>query len=367
MIDKKLIGVLPVAPKKCERIHVEYDEPKNGDCFIRFIFRYLGNTPYSKDGFEVGSVQMELPSPKREVEKNSPSGSLFTERRGDNIFVSGKDFCYTISGKSGTVSSINHKGVEILSKPAHFDLWRCETPNLLSFSNTLKNAGIDRLCADVRNVNITEEVDKVIVSSSVTLGAAGELPAVQLKVKHIVLPDASLKIVCNVTCQKNIPYLPHFGIRFYCKKEYSQVEYYGYGPFENYVDKRNAVYMGHFTALVNDMMENNIVPMECGNRFVKLGAVYNQNRMGLLFVNENGFDFSALPLSTEQIESVEHCHLLPEGTDTVINVDYMQSSVGATFEEERFNLNFALTEKEFTFETEIHPISIDTTSFLQYL
>ncbi len=367
VIDKKLIGVLPIAPKKCERITIDYEEPKNGDCFIRFIFRYLGNTPYSKDGFEVGSVQMELPSPKRDVERIVPTGSLFTERRGDKVFVSGKDFCYTISGKSGTVSSVNLKGVEILSKPAHFDLWRAETPNFKGLNNILKNAGLDRLNTDVRNINVIEEGDKIVVTSSVTLGASGELPCVWLKVKHIILPDATLKIVCNVSCQKNIPYLPRFGIRFYCKKEYSQVEYYGYGPFENYIDKRNAVYMGHFTSSVSDMWENNIIPMECGNRFVKLGAVYNQDRMGLLFVNKNGFDFSALPLSTEQIESVEHCHLLPEGTDTVIHVDYMQSGVGATFEEEKFNLNFALTEKEFVFETELHPISIDTTSFLQYL
>ncbi len=367
VIDKKLIGVLPIAPKKCERIYLDYEEPKNGDCFIRFIFRYLGDTPYSKDGFEVGSVQMELPCPEREVEKIAPTGSLFTERRGNQVFVSGKDFCYTISGKSGTVSSINLKGAEILSKPAHFDLWRCETPNLSSLSSTLKNMGFNRLCYDVRNVNVTEESDKVIVSSSISLGAAGEVPSLNLNVKHIILPDASLKIVCNVNCPKNIPYLPRFGIRFYCKNDYSQVEYYGLGPFENYVDKRDAVYMGHFKTTVSDMWENNIIPMECGNRFVKLSAVYNQNRMGLLFVNKNGFDFSALPLSTEQIESVEHCHLLPESNDTVIHVDYMQSGVGATFEDENFNLNFALTNKEFVFEIDIHPISADTTSFLQYL
>jgi len=367
VIDKKLIGVLPVAPKKCERITVDYEEPKNGDCFIRFIFRYLGDTPYSKDGFEVGSVQMELPCPERDVERTTPGGSLFTERRGDKIFVSGKDFCYTISGKSGTVSSINLKGVEILSKPAHFDLWRVETPNFKALSKTLKDNGLNRLNTDVRNINIMEESGQVIVTSSVTLGAAGEVSVLNLKVKHIVLPDATLKIVCNVQCRKNIPYLPHFGLRFYCKKDYSQVEYYGLGPFENYIDKRNAVYMGHFTSSVFDMWENNIIPSTCGNRFVKLGAVYNHNRMGLLFVNKNGFDFSALPLSTEQIESVEHCHLLPESSDTVINVDYMQSGAGATFEEEKYNLNFALTQKEFVFETEIHPISADTTSFLQYL
>ncbi len=367
VIDQKLIGVLPIAPKKCERIHVDYEEPKNGEYFIRFIFRYLGDTPYSKDGFEVGSVQMELPSPKREAEKTTPTGSLFTERRGDKIFVSGKDFCYTISGKSGTVSSINLKGVEILSKPAHFDIWRAETPNFKSLNNILKNMGLNHILADVRNVNIVEEPDSIIVTSSVVLGAAGEVPAIYLQVKHIILPDATLKIVCNVKCQNNIPYLPHFGIRFYCKKEYSNVNYYGYGPFENYIDKRNAVYMGYFSTTVSDMMGNNVVPSTCGNRFVKLSAVYNQNRMGLLFVNKNGFDFSALPLSTEQIESVEHCHLLPEGTDTVITVDYMQSGAGAMFEDNKYNLNFALTEKEFVFETEIHPITAETTTLSQYL
>lgn len=367
VVDQRIIGVLPIAPKKCEKVFVDYNIPKNGECFIRFIFRYLGDTPFSKDGFEVGSVQLELPTLPMEIERPVATGSLFTERRGSDVFVSGNQFCYTISGKSGTVSGINFKGVEMLSKPAHFDVWRCETPSFRALSKDLIGKGLNRLCADVRNININEGENKVVITSAVTLGAKGEIPALWLKVKHIILPDATLKILCDVKCNKSIPYLPRFGIRFYCKKEFNNLEYYGFGPNDNYFDRRNSSYIGHFTSTVNDMWEDNILPMECGNRFVKLGAVYNQNRMGLLLVNKEGFDFSVLPLSTEQIESVNHCHLLPEGTDTVIHADYMQSGVGATFNDPKYNLAFALTEKEFSYAAEIHPISAETTSLLKFL
>lgn len=367
VVDKKLIGPLPIAPKKCEKIHIDYTLPKNGECFIRFAFRYLGDTPYCKDGFEAGWVQLPLPVNPVEAERPQPSGSVFTERRGSDIMISGKDFCYTISGKTGTVSQINCKGNEILSKPAHFDIWRASPANIRDFEGELKKHGLNRLLADVRNINVNQQNNCAVVTSLITLGAAGEIPALTLEVCHTVTPDATLHITCNTKVKKDIKYLPRFGLELFCKKEYSTVDYYGFGPNENYVDKTASSYIGHFTCSVSDMIENNILPQECGNRHVKLGAIYNQRRLGLLFVNSNWFDFSALPLSTQQLEGVGHSHLLPESTDTVVHIDYMQSGVGGLIVGGNLPLADALTEKEFTFETEIHPIFSEAQSLLQHL
>lgn len=45
-----------------------------------------------------------------------------------------------------------------------------------------------------------------------------------------------------------VTFLPRFGIRLFLPRSFTQVRYYGYGPYESYADKRQASYMGRFCA-----------------------------------------------------------------------------------------------------------------------
>ena len=71
--------------------------------------------------------------------------------------------------------------------------------------------------------------------------------------------------------------LPRFGIRLFLPKELNQVDYFGIGPFESYIDKRRAGYHGCFSSDVRAMHEDYLRPQENGSHyhcaFVKVGEL----------------------------------------------------------------------------------------------
>ncbi len=50
--------------------------------------------------------------------------------------------------------------------------------------------------------------------------------------------------------------LPRFGLRIFDKRELDTFSYYGYGPYESYMDKHHASYLGLFTDNVENMHED---------------------------------------------------------------------------------------------------------------
>ena len=61
--------------------------------------------------------------------------------------------------------------------------------------------------------------------------------------------------------------LPRFGIRLFMPKDFSRAEYFGYGPTESYIDKRQACYIGRFAADIGDMHEDYIRPQENSSHY----------------------------------------------------------------------------------------------------
>ena len=61
---------------------------------------------------------------------------------------------------------------------------------------------------------------------------------------------------------------------YFLDERMDQVEYFGYGPYENYSDKHQSSYLGLFRTDAETMHENYIRPQEngsrCGCRYVRL-------------------------------------------------------------------------------------------------
>lgn len=66
-------------------------------------------------------------------------------------------------------------------------------------------------------------------------------------------------------------------------KQFDQVEYYGYGPYESYIDKHQASYMGVFSQHISEMHEDYIKPQEnsshYGCEYVNISSGRNPGRL----------------------------------------------------------------------------------------
>ena len=110
--------------------------------------------------------------------------------------------------------------------------------------------------------------------------------------------------------------------------DYDQIRYYGYGPNENYVDRREGARLGIFKTTAKENVSRYLVPQECGNRTgVRWAEVTDHRGRGLRFTS-GAMEFSALPYTPHELENAMHDYELPPIHYTVIRANLQQMGVG---------------------------------------
>ena len=123
--------------------------------------------------------------------------------------------------------------------------------------------------------------------------------------------------------------LPRFGIRLFMPKDFSRAEYFGYGPTESYIDKRQACYMGKFVADIGDMHEDYIRPQENSSHYGCRYLTVSSEDTSVMFTAGEEFSFNASQFTQEELAAKAHNYELERCESNVICVDYAMAGVGS--------------------------------------
>ncbi len=98
--------------------------------------------------------------------------------------------------------------------------------------------------------------------------------------------------------------LPRFGMQFAMPGEFSNFEFFGLGPHENYIDRASSATMGHYVQRVEDQYHYGYVrPQESGTKTqIKWMKVLDDNGAGFEITSDVKFSASALPFSWKEID-----------------------------------------------------------------
>jgi beta-galactosidase len=201
-----------------------------------------------------------------------------------------------------------------------------------------------------------EKGDSVKITADVSFAAAAMPPALKAKAVYEFFSDGRVEISFEGDVTHNAQPLPRFGIKMSLKKDFEDVQYYGYGPKESYSDRYKAMHLSRFNSTVTDEYENYVNPRECGAHYkTKYAELSNSDGMKLRIwdKSDEGFSFKALHFSDVQMDTVKHHDELVELDETIVNIDYKYhaENQGLTYlEPER-----AFTEKHFSFSYIVKP------------
>ena len=100
------------------------------------------------------------------------------------------------------------------------------------------------------------------------------------------------------------PMLPRFGMQMEMPGQYSTLEYFGFGPHENYSDRNSSALMGHYVQRVEDQYHYGYVrPQESGTKTeIKWMKVIDDNGAGFEIRSDVKFSASALPFSWKEMD-----------------------------------------------------------------
>ena len=119
------------------------------------------------------------------------------------------------------------------------------------------------------------------------------------------------------------------GLSLVFPAEFEQVEYYAYGPFENYVDRRGGSMLGRYYATVSDMFEPYPKPQSMGNREgLRDLLLFNPDEMyGVKVQTRGNVAFSVLHHKDVDLKKAGHTWELQKG-DVYAHFDCAQKGIG---------------------------------------
>jgi beta-galactosidase len=132
----------------------------------------------------------------------------------------------------------------------------------------------------------------------------------------------------------DLPGLFRFGVQLQMPKSFENLEYYGRGPFENYADRKEASFLGHWMQKVSDQFYPYIRPQETGTKSdIRWLRITDAQGRGLEVTAEETFSASALHYLVETLDEGDfkrnrHSEFLREDDVTNLLLDYRQAGLG---------------------------------------
>lgn len=316
-----------VAPESEAYVNLTYPElPGTGEFIYEVSLRLKDDTLWAKAGHEISFGQYVKKTADNTEEKTYPLEII----RGDvNIGVRGRGFTAMFSKAEGGIASLCYDGVEYITRTPKLTFWRALTDN-----DRGAKTGFDAaqwmtagLFYKLTDVDVQEQKDQVCVTFEYLLPT---VPQTKAYVSYRVTGDGKIHVHALYKGTDGLPEMPAFGMDMKLKARYDRVRYYGRGPEENYLDRREGARLGVHSYQAADNLSAYLFPQECGNRMdVRWVEVTDADGQGLRFETEGvPFENSVLPCSAYELEAATHREELPKAHYSWVRILESQMGVG---------------------------------------
>lgn len=316
-----------VAPESEAYVNLTYPElPGTGEFIYEVSLRLKDDTLWAKAGHEISFGQYVKRTADKAEEKTCPLEII----RGDvNIGVRGRGFTAMFSKAEGGIASLCYDGVEYITRTPKLTFWRALTDN-----DRGAKTGFDAaqwmtagLFYKLTDVDVQEQKDQVCVTFEYLLPT---VPQTKAYVSYRVTGDGKIHVHALYKGTDGLPEMPAFGMDMKLKARYDRVRYYGRGPEENYLDRREGARLGVYSYQAADNLSAYLFPQECGNRMdVRWVEVTDADGQGLRFETEGvPFENSVLPCSAYELEAATHREELPKAHYSWVRILESQMGVG---------------------------------------
>ena len=299
--------------------------------FLTVSFSLKEDRSWAKKGHVVAWEQFQLTEGTKK--NNEISTSLLPKSEkietAEFLQVKGINFSVKIDKSTGMISEYVFNGTPIISNKVRFNFWRALTDNDLGWKVNQKmkvweNEG-DQFMLKEFKTEVTE--NNRIVQTSRYLFTNTQSNA---EIRHTIDPYGKIQIDYELIIPENAPNIPRVGLQFEIDQKLADIEWYGRGPHENYIDRKTGAPIGVYRSTLDEFITPYVRPQEnanrCDVRWIRFGN--NTNRVLFSAVNGGHFSASAWPYSQAILSRTAHNYELTSSGFITVNIDCSQMGVG---------------------------------------
>ena len=311
----------------------KYIRKNTSEYFLNFSFKLKERRSWVDKDYEVAAEQIQLSSFKEKVKVDLQKfPELTVNETSENISIHGNGFEVIFEKKNGIISDYKYKNVRLLENGLQPNFWRAPTDN--DFGN-----GMDKRCAVWRYAGDNKQLKNITfekLKTSIKVKVEYWMNDVEGKyfLTYTIYSNGVIKTEINFNAtKKDLPEIPRIGMKLQIPKEFSNVEWFGRGPQENYVDRFTSAFVSKYNSTVKEMFTNYVSPQENGTRTeIRWIALSNELGTGLMFVGEPLVSASTLYYTDENLTQKKRGTMYPtdliERNFVAVNIDYKQMGVG---------------------------------------
>ena len=152
----------------------------------------------------------------------------------------------------------------------------------------------------------------------------------QLVLSYQLHANGMLQVDYALQVKPGLPNIPKIGMQVGIPRSYENIQWFGRGPLENYIDRRFGFDAAVYSAGLTDFMEPYVVPQENGNRTDTRWMHLSNSKTGkgLLVMADSLLSMSAWPYTNQVIQSARHTYKLTDAGYINLNIDLVQMGVG---------------------------------------
>ena len=367
-VDGGTLAVPPVEPRTRGRLALPKPkvEVKPGvEYFYNVAFSLKADTPWAKAGHVVARNQMGYATGETPVlpvcngrDARSPSATgetpVLPVESPSSVTVKFADGEAVFSRASGTLSKLVLGGKLLLQDRAgvvagpRLTVVRAFVDNdRFKYGKAAFDGGMTQLRYHAKPYRVAKNDDgAVTVTARVTVNGA-KSGGFEHVAEWTFRPSGRITVKHDVTPFGTLPNLTRLGMTWRLEPSLENVAYYGRGPWENYVDRKEGSLFGLWKTTVTDMFVDYMRPQDNGYRCdVRWVALTDADGKGVRFKGSDPLYVQAMRYQWEDLYFARHqlgderrrAPLVPHDA-TFLNLDLRQSGFGD------FNRNVLPLEK----------------------
>ncbi|SHE45930.1 beta-galactosidase [Mariniphaga anaerophila] len=331
--------------------------------FVDFSVTLKNDQPFRPAGFEVAHEQFKMEGDFAPVTTEEESGKLTLNEQGNLIKINGTSFDITFDKAEGTLASYAVNGVELLQKGPQVNFWRPANDNdkgnqMLNRLGVWREVSREIKPAAVKTQNT--ENGEIVITVDYNL----EKVKSTQKVVYTIQGNGKIEIHSAFsTTEKELPEMPRVGMRWKMPVNFDNLEYYGRGPQENYIDRNRSAFVGIYGGKVADQYFNYVRPQENGYKTdTRWFVLRNENGWGIKVTGKAPIGFSALhnpieDFDMEDMNDYRHTNDIVKKDGVFITTDMRQMGIaGDNSWGARPYKQYTIPAQDYEFEFTIEPV-----------